>query len=105
MLIISEENQQAFGEILKRSIERGELAELWKQLMHLHDFGGDHKQNRVLLFPSSREDYFDWVWEQRFIAYTNTDGASGTWRWERQMNGGLVYHESSPEGDRWSSHT
>lgn len=95
-LIIRKESQEAMNRAYAVALVRGVLAELIENLLYLHSYaGGEHC--RVTLFPTSPEElYFDILWESRTgHKMISEDEPSGTWKWEKMMNGGLVYREGT----------
>ena len=97
MLIIKEEHEKRFQEIVKASIEGNNFIGehgLWSQLKYLGDYGHSFDK-RTRLLPDL--DGFNIVWE-RLVPTYNNEG----YTWQVYMNGGLVLHTSD---NRWSVHT
>jgi hypothetical protein len=105
MLIIEPNYHDSFKKVLAEALKDGSFNELLEKLHYLHRYGdedGTGRKSRVILMPSSREQYFDIFWKKPVPS-----PAPATWggEWETWMNGGLVYRETSDRGQKWSVHT
>lgn len=110
MLVFPEdkEKQQRVSDIFKEACNNGSGMQLLELFMYFHTYGDDGtgRTMRVYLHPAANEAYFDITWKRVSLGYLDRTTATGTYRLETSMVGGLVYRKDpDDQGKHWSVHT